>query len=371
MDLPTINNNLPSQPSIIIDMHADTLLRVVDEQYDLATPHQHGHIDLPRMRQGGVTAQFFSIWVHPQPYPGQQAVNRSWQLINALKSQIARHGEQLALVTTADELTAVVASGKIAAAMGIEGGHSLNGQIRLLEEFFCAGVRYMTLTWSNTNQICGSSGDQGRDQGLTPFGREVVQLMNRLGMMVDISHVSDRAFYEVLETTTRPAIASHSNLRRICRHPRNLTDEMLRALAAQGGVCCINFYPVFLDDNYYTLQDVVHTRIMEALARHQDPARIYQEEFGKLAPVTVAKVADHIEQAVEIAGVDHIGIGSDFDGIPATPQGLENVAQMPNLRAELRRRGFQETDLAKIFGLNVLRVFAAAQINNSHNVATT
>lgn len=347
--------------NITIDMHADTLQRVLDENVDLDGVTPGGHIDIPRMKQGGLNAQFFSIWVEPRAYPKEKAVTRSWNLIAALKKQLARFPEALELALSAKEIKRIINSGKIAAAMGIEGGHSLNGKIELLREFFDAGVRYMTLSWSNTNEICGSSGDNGREHGLFPFGYKVVRLMNELGMLVDISHVSDRAFYDVLKFSSKPVICSHSNLRKLCRHPRNLTDEMMRDLGQHGGVCCFNFYPTFLDDSYFHSYSSLAARLAAVAPQGEQAVERERAEWWRQLPkVSFTKVVDHIEAAVEIAGIDHVGIGSDFDGIPSVPVGLEDVSKLPALRDELAKRGFDAQSIAKVMGGNILRVFESA-----------
>lgn len=345
-------------PQLAIDLHADTLQRVLDEGVDLATASPHGHLDIPRMRAGGLNVQFFSLWVHPAAHPGARAVERTWRLIAALKEQIARHPDKLELATSPADIERITAAGRIAAAMGIEGGHAINGRIELVEEFYRAGVRYMTLSWANSNEICGSSGDQGRERGLSNFGREVVKLMNRLGMMVDISHVSDRTFYETLELSACPVIASHSNARALCDHPRNLTDDMLRALARQGGVCCVNFYPVFLDVNYYQNYSGGGYGMDEASAREK-------QKSSALPMVSYHTVVDHIEHIVNVAGIDHIGLGSDYDGIPSVPAGLEDISKLPVIADELARRGFDVQSIAKILGGNVMRVFTATSKTSS------
>lgn len=319
-----------------IDLHADTVQRITDHKVDIGTLSRDGHVDVPRMRQGGLGTQFFSIWVQPQRFRGEKAVDRTWRLIDDLKAQIHRCPD-LELALSAEDIERIDASGQIAAAMGIEGGHSIHGRLDLLEQFFEAGVRYMTLTWSNSNEICGSSGDCGREQGLTPFGREVVKLMNHLGMMVDISHVSDRAFFEVLDLTERSPIASHSNTRRLCSHPRNLTDDMLKALAKRDGVVGINFFPLFLDDRF-------------------------QEYFKGDVKISYKRVVDHIDHAVQVAGIDHVAIGSDYDGIPAVPEGLEDISKLPVLAEELLSRGYKPQDIDKIFHANIMRVFKASQV---------
>lgn len=366
-----INIEKENRRFLAFDLHVDTLQRVLDEKVDLAVHSKTGHLDIPRMHQGGVAVQFFSIWVNPKQFAGEKAVDRSWKLIDALKKQVLDHPDKIKLTLCASDVEKALKDGQIAAGMGIEGGHSINGSLELLEAFFQAGVRYMTLTWSNSNEICGSSGDEGHTEGLTAFGKDVVKLMNKLGMMVDISHVSDKAFYDVLELTSQPLIASHSNLRRICSHPRNLTDHMLRDLAKGGGVCCVNFYPAFLDDDYYKINSNLGARLSEALSqvrkiyahnpykRMQAEEQVCAREFNKLPKVGYKKVVDHIEQAVEIAGVDHVGLGSDYDGIGAVPVGLEDISKLPIIAEELLQRGFDSDSIKKIFFGNVMRVFSA------------
>ncbi|MBL8151336.1 MAG: dipeptidase, partial [Blastocatellia bacterium] len=302
--------------------------RVLDDGVDIGNHTSDGHVDIPKMKAGGLGVQFFSIWVQPKLYPGDKAIDRTWKMINGLKKQVETC-QDLELATSPKEITEIISSGKIVAAMGIEGGHSIRGSIDLLKEYFEVGVRYMTLTWSNSNEICGSSGDSGKYDGLTKFGKEVVKLMNQMGMMVDISHVSDKAFFEVLEVSQKPPIVSHSNTRKLCNHPRNLTDDMLKVLAEHNGVCGINFYPLFLVENY-------HVEKKDA---------------------TYKNVADHIDHAVNIAGIDHVAIGSDYDGIPSVPKGLEDISKLPNLVSELEKRGYKEDDINKLLYQNVMRVF--------------
>lgn len=370
-----LNKQPNNKPFLTCDLHVDTLQRVLDENVDLSIRTTSGHLDIPRMQQGGVAVQFFSIWVNPKQFQKEKAVERAWNLIKALQKQLTLHPDKMQLAICPSDIEHAINTGRIAAGMGIEGGHAINGQIELLEAFFQAGVRYMTLTWSNSNEICGASTDEGRTQGLTEFGNSIVKLMNKLGMMVDISHVSDKAFYDVLDLTEHPVIASHSNLRRICSHPRNLTDDMLRALAKQGGVCCINFYPAFLDDDYYKINSNLGANLSAALShvrklyakddkkRAQAENQVCAIEFGKLPKVNYKKVVDHIEQAVELTDVNCVGLGSDYDGIGAVPTGLEDVSKIQIIAEELSRRGFSDSSIEKIFFANVLRVFSAVSKN--------
>jgi len=355
----------------VIDLHADTLQRVLDEGADLAERSGSGHLDIPRMREGGLDAQFFSVWVNPNIYRGEQQMERAFRLIDALKSQIARHSQHLELATSAEDIERIVAQGRIACLIGIEGGHTLNGKIDNLRRLFDAGARYMTITWSNTNELGDSSGDRSIHNGLSALGKEVVRQMNRLGMMIDVSHVSDKTFYDVLETTTRPVIASHSCARSLASHRRNITDDMLRAMARNGGAVFVNFYSAFLDDQFNRNQAVAFQQIQPEMAKLErefrgDPVRKYIERdklraaaLERLPQVPFQRIVDHIEHIIKVAGVDHVGLGSDFDGVPSLPSGMKSAAELPNITKEMRRRGYSDADIMKVLGGNLLRIFAA------------
>jgi membrane dipeptidase len=308
------------------------------------------HTDLARLRAGGVDAQWLSIWVHPSHLPrgpgeAGRATARAMAMIDAVDEQLRRHAGALALARTASEVRAAAASGRIAVLLGLEGGHAIESSLDTLRAFHARGVRYMTLTWSNGNDWADSSGDEARHGGLTGFGREVVREMNRLGMLVDVSHVSDDTFGDVLETTRAPVIASHSSARALADHPRNLSDEMLRAVAANGGVVMVNFGDLFVDPH--------KTRSWELAAR-------WIAGLGR--PLTpLALLADHVEHVARVAGVDHVGLGSDFDGVPWLPAGMEDVSCFPNLTLELLRRGWSDEDLRKLLGENALRVMERAE----------
>ncbi|MBI4469298.1 MAG: membrane dipeptidase, partial [Acidobacteria bacterium] len=255
--------------------------------------------------------------------------------------------------------------------MGIEGGHAIEDSLHALRMFYRLGVRYMTLTHSNTNNWADSSGDEPRHGGLTDFGREVVREMNRLGMLVDISHVSDETFFDVMKISQAPVIASHSSVRTLANHPRNLTDEMLRAMAANGGVVMVNFYSGFIDQAVINAQkareSALKPQLDELSARYRDDASKLREarerllESRPLPRATLPRLVDHIEHVVKVAGVDHVGLGSDFDGVPTTPDGLEDVSKLPDLTYELVRRGYSDADIRKILGENFLRVLARAE----------
>jgi membrane dipeptidase len=357
--------------AVVIDMHADTVQRVLDEGADLLAGAPGWHADLPMMRAGGLDAQFFSIWPDPFEFWGEAAYTRAHALIGALDGQLEKHSEHLARALTADDIRRIVGTGKIAALMGIEGGHAINDSLDALREFHARGVRYMTLTHSRSTTWAGSSGDaEGREQGLSDFGREVVREMNRLGLIVDISHVSDPTFWDVMEVAARPVIASHSAARSLSNHHRNLTDDMIRAVAETGGVVCVVFYPIFLDEGYARAAREVFAGLkprfeeieagMEKTSAGYAKDRLSAEALCEgVAPLPLARLADHIDHIARLVGPAHVGLGSDFDGINCTPQGLENVAALPALTHELARRGYGAEELEKILGGNILRVMEA------------
>lgn len=357
--------------AIVIDMHADTILRVLDEGADLAQGAPGWHLDLNLMRAGGVDAQFFSIWADPYEYWGLDAADRAFALIGALDQQLAKHPDQMERALTSADIRRISQMGKVAALMGVEGGHAINDDLDVLREFHRRGVRYLTLTHSRTTNWAGSSGDEiGQETGLSEFGREVVREMNRLGMLVDISHVSDKTFWEVLTVAEKPVIASHSGARALSKHHRNMTDEMIRAVAASGGVVCVVFYPIFLDETYAAQAREVFAEIApqfeEIDASMDRVAAGYAKDRLSIAalqryvpPMSFLRLADHIEYIARLVGAEHVGLGSDYDGINCVPEGLETGAMMPNLTAELARRGFTAQELRQILGENILRVMDA------------
>ncbi len=357
--------------AIVIDMHADTILRVLDEGADLAIGAAGWHLDLNLMRAGGVDAQFFSIWADPYEYWGAAARDRAIALIGALDQQLEQHPTLMERALTADDIRRISASGKVAALMGVEGGHAINDDLDVLREFHRRGVRYLTLTHSRTTNWAGSSGDDdGQMTGLSKFGADVVREMNRLGMLVDISHVSDQTFWDVLRVAHKPVIASHSGARAVSNHHRNLTDAMLRAVAATGGVVCVVFYPIFLDENYATAaREVLYSLVEECAAIDQSlppiPASYAKDRLQfaalqqRVPPLSYRRLADHIEYIARLVGAEHVGLGSDYDGINCVPEGLETGATLPLLTAELARRGFTDKELEQILGGNVLRVMQA------------
>lgn len=362
--------------AIVIDTHNDVTQRLLTDKPDLATRLPDGQTDLPRMREGGLDAEFLSVFVPAKLFPGEQAYQRSLAEFDAIDALVASQHGSVALVTTARQVRAAAASGTTAFLIGVEGGHSLGDApdeelLARLQRFYDRGARYMTLTWSNSNRIGGSSGDDGKTRGLSPFGKRVVARMNELGMMVDISHVSDATFFDAVRASKLPVLASHSSARALFDHPRNMTDEMLLAVAANGGAVCVNFGPEFLDANYRTAfeaaQKTMGPRIGALLAEHaSDPGaaqtamwKEFRSMAASLPPVPASLVIDHIEHIAHVAGVDHVCIGSDFDGIPVAPGGLDDVSKLPFITRELLRRGFDAPAIRKILGENVLRVLEA------------
>jgi membrane dipeptidase len=353
--------------AIIIDTHADTPQMMLDEGYDLAQPDSPFMISVPKMRQGHLSAEFFSIWVDVG-WPKQDLIHRALDLIDVVYEQVGRHSDVLGMATTADEIVRLHLQGKFAILMGVEGGHIIQDDLRALDIYYRLGVRYMTLTHTANTEWADSSGDKPKWNGLTNFGKQVVERMNRLGMMVDISHVSDKTFYDTLAATHAPVIASHSSCRALCDVPRNMTDDMIRALAKNGGVMDINFYSGFLSPDFAAAYKKVAPQIQadESAAEKQyanDRKRLAEESrniwarYASQFPApSYTTIADHIDHAVQVAGIDHVGLGSDFDGIDSAPKGMEDVSKLPDLVRELARRGYSEQDLKKILGGNLLRV---------------
>ena len=358
--------------AIIIDMHADTAQRLVDENADLQNRLPDGHFDAVRAKEGGLDAQFFSIWVEPELFGGggARAMKRADIQIEAVRNLAAKHPETWELATTADDVRRIAAAGKIAALMGLEGGYAIDEKIENVERYYKLGVRYMSGAWSVSTSWAGSSGDEiGKTRGLTDFGKQVIREMNRLGMMVDVSHLSDKAFWDIVNTSTKPVIATHSGCRAITNVPRNLTDEMIVALAKTGGVVNVIFYPEHIEPGYSEQKKKVDAEIATLVQRaseaergdaaHKKLARDRvrsQEYLKRLPPVSVSRIVDHIDHIVRLVGIDHVGIGSDFDGVQVVPADLSSVADLPNLTKELLRRGYSENDVDKILGGNMLRV---------------
>jgi membrane dipeptidase len=368
--------------AIVIDTHADTPQRFVDENFDLSDPLGSGNFNLESAKKGNLGAEFFSIWVDPETNKGHFA-RRTLILIDAVRQQVARHPDQTMLVTTPEGIERAHSQHKLAVLMGIEGGHSIEDSLALLRDYYALGVRYMTLTWSNSNGWADSSGDiddatvPHTKEGLTEFGKDVVYEMNRLGMLVDISHVSDKTFYRTLVISRAPVIASHSGARALCDSPRNMTDEMLRAVAnsggpnSKGGVVQVNFYSAFISQAYRDAQKKMEPETKQAVQDLKDkykadgkeapPAEIekLQRQFADRIPrPPLSMLIDHIDHIAKVAGIDHVGLGSDFDGVNGQlPEGIDSPGDLPKITAALMERGYSAEDCRKILGGNLLRVF--------------
>ena len=362
--------------AIVIDTHADTPQRFVDENYDLGDALKGGNWNLESAKKGSLGAEFFSIWVEPSLYKDHFA-RRTLVLIDAVKQQVAKHPDQLMFATSPADIEKAHREHKIAALMGIEGGHSIEDSLALLRQYYALGVRYMTLTWSNSTAWADSSGDYDdpkvphTDSGLTEFGKDVVYEMNRLGMMVDISHVADKTFYRALVISRAPVIASHSGARALCDAPRNMTDDMLRAVAVNGGVVQVNFYSAFVSQAYRDAQKAQKPEVDKAVQAFKDKAKaegkevnyeelskIQREYADRIPRPPLSALIDQFDHIAKVAGVDHVGIGSDFDGVDGQlPEGIDSVGDLPKITAELMKRGYSAEDCRKILGGNLLRVF--------------
>jgi membrane dipeptidase len=359
--------------SIVIDTHDDTTQRLLDPHFDLGARHSDGNIDIPRMRDGGLSAIFFSIWISGKIL-GPEAVKEALDQIDAVRETVRKHPNDLMLAVSADDVRAAHKQGKIAALMGVEGGHMMGNDLAVLRTFAVLGVRYMTLTHMENNEWADSSTATPEHNGLTDFGKDVVREMNRLGIIVDISHVSDKTFYDALAVSKAPIFASHSSCRALCITPRNMTDDMIRDLAKHGGVIQINYHVGFLSREFRDYENAhpdVEKEINEEVKKRcgdneackltsgDQVVRDFMEA-GKLPKVNWTLIIDHIDHAVKIAGVDHVGLGSDFDGA-VMPIGMQDVTHIPQITDALLKKGYSDSDIRKILGENTLRVLSEVQ----------
>ena len=365
--------------AIVIDTHADTPQRFVDEHWNFTDPLNGGMLNYESAKKGNLDAQFFSIWVDPSQYPANQSAHRTLSLIDGTLEQVRKAPDKLQLCVSSDEIVAAHKQGKFAVLMGIEGGHSIENSLDLLRDYHRLGVRYMTLTWSNTNDWADSSGDIDdpkvtHHNGLTPFGKQVVEEMNRLGMMVDISHVSDKTFWDVIAVTHTPIIASHSSARALTQAPRNMTDEMLQAVAKNNGVVMVNFFPAFIDEKWrqaWNASSAERNKAQNALEAEYHAEglpvpfaasdKIDREFAARIGRAPFNSLIDHFDHVIKVAGIDHVGIGTDFDGIPVPPEGIDSAADLPKVTAALMARGYTAEDMKKLLGGNLLRVFHDVQ----------
>jgi len=374
--------------AIVVDTHADTPMRFVDENFDPGTDAGRGHWDLRKVKDGNLGVEFFSIWVEPQTNKGKE-IKRALEMIDSVYRVVKAHPKEMSIASGTKDIYALRRgpNKKLAVLMGVEGGHAIDSDLAVLRNYYRLGVRYMTLTWANSTPWAQSSGDlpktpdpkTGRipDPGLNDFGRTIVREMNRLGMMVDVSHVSDRTFYHAILVSRAPVIASHSSARAITNVPRNMTDDMLVALARNGGVAMVNFNCGFISGDYNARakkfaddhpKEMQQYRELRRKYTNKDPGVTYQDlqaleqQFeSAVARPPFSALMQHIEHMVKVAGVDHVGIGSDFDGVTCLPQGIDSVADLPKISEALVQRGYTSEQIQKILGGNVLRVFAETE----------
>ena len=354
--------------SIVLDTHDDTTQRFFTTNFDIAKRNPDGHVDIPRMIDGGMNGIFFSIWIDGRTM-GPRAVQEALDQIDAAHENVLKNSRDMVLCRTAAEVREAHKQGKIAALIGVEGGHMIGNDIRVLRMFGDLGVRYMTLSHFYNNEWADSSTDKPAHNGLTEFGKDVVREMNRQGIMVDISHVSDKTFYDALEVSKAPLIASHSSCRALCNHVRDMSDDMIKALAAKGGVIQINYEKSFIDQAYKDASEKLSGGVVEKFDQFKKECGDDQDcvdrkvaeqtkqavADGRLPHVSWERIIDHIDHAVKLVGADHVGLGSDFDGADM-PDGMEDCSKLPKITEALMRKGYSDEDIRKILGLNTLRV---------------
>ena len=363
--------------AIVIDTHNDVTTPMTNDDYDLSgTPPMPYRTSIERMKQGGMTAEFFSLYVRPWYVEHGGAARRTLDMIDSVYRAVERHPNDLMLATSAADIRRAKKQKKIAALMGIEGGHAIENSLAALREFHRLGVRYMTLTWNNSNDWADSARDVARGEvkhnGLSEFGKEVVREMNRLGMLVDVSHVSDKTMSDALDVSKAPIIATHSSARALSNVPRNIPDDLLRRIAKNGGVIQVNFYSAFVDAATVGPQSAARDERLKAQQDllnekyKDDPERLAEEgdkleAANPLPSLPISKLIDHIDYIVKVAGIDHVGLGADFDGAMDFPEEAQDVSMLPNITYELLKRGYSEKDIRKILGENFLRVFAECE----------
>src|SRR6266480_941213 len=360
--------------AIVVDTHNDITTPMTNDDYDLGgTPPTPYRTSIARMKQGGQTAEFFSLYIKPWYVAHGGAARRTLDMIDSVYRAVERHPNDLMFATTSSDIRRAKAQNRIACLMGIEGGHAIENSLPTLREFYRLGVRYMTLTWNNTNDWADAGRGEKKHNGLSDFGREVVREMNRLGMLVDVSHVSDKTMSDALDVSKAPIIASHSSARALSNVPRNIPDDLLKRIAKNGGVVQINFYSLFVDQKTVAPQSDARGERLKAQQdalneKYKDDPERLAEEGDKLEaqyplpPLPLSKLIDHIDHIVKVAGIDHVGLGPDFDGANDFPEGARDVSMYPNITYELLKRGYSEQDIDKILGGNFLRVFARAEL---------
>lgn len=345
--------------AVVVDAHCDVTEAAFYESYDLLARHQIGHVDLPRLQEGGIDAELFSIFVHPDSVDLTQFFPTALRQIEFLQGIARKSGGALQMARNADEVRDNADKGVTSMLLGVEGGHMLlpgseEEQLAHLKAFADRGVRYLTLAWSSSSPIGGSTAEDAKT-GLTPFGRRALGEMERLGIAADLSHGSDALFWDVIAAAKRPVLLSHSAARALSGHPRNASDEMLQAIARNGGAACVNFSPTFLDDRF---RRATQALLQKTKGMHNaEKTALYRR--ADLPLVALSTLVDHIEHMLKVAGPDHVCLGSDFDGAPLMPAGLEDASKLPALTAALRARGWPAENIRKLLGENLLRVLAA------------
>jgi len=359
--------------AIVIDTHNDVTTPMTNNYFDLNGPPPVPYrTNIERMKQGGLTAEFFSLYIRPWYVEHGGSARRTLDMIDAVYRAVERNPRDLMIATSVADIRRAKRLGKVACLMGIEGGHAIEDSLPALREFYRLGVRYMTLTWNNTNSWADAGRGEKKYNGLNDFGQEVVREMNRLGMLVDVSHVSDDTMSDVLDISKAPIIASHSSARALSNQPRNISDDLLRRIARNGGVVHVNFYSAFVDTNTVTPQSRERDERLKAQQAaidekyKNDPERRAEEsdkleQGNPLPPLPIAKLIDHFDHIIKVAGIDHVGIGADFDGANDMPEGAKDVSMLPNITYELLKRGYSERDIRKVLGENLLRAMAEAE----------
>ena len=358
--------------AIVVDTHNDILSMMTDDNYELGVSSVGKyHTDIARMKQGGLTAEFFSVYIDRSYARDGGSARRALDMIDYVYRAAERYPNDLMMSFSTADIRRAKKQKKIAALMGIEGGHAIEDSLMALRDFYRLGIRYMTLTHNNTNNWADSCCDTATHNGLSDFGKDVIREMNRIGMLVDVSHVSDKTMSDVFDTSTAPVIASHSSARALGDRTRNIPDDLLRRFAKNGGVVMVNFYPGFIDKNVIAATKERDARLKPQVDQlretFKDNPKQLEEEINKLQatiplPVTPLSVLiDHFDHIAKVAGVDHVGIGSDFDGIPSVPVGVEDISKLPNITYELLKRGYSEKDVKKILGDNFMRAFAEVE----------
>ena len=359
--------------AIVVDTHNDVTTPMTNDDFDLSgEPPAPYKTNIERMKKGGLTAEFFSLYVKPWYVEHGGSARRTLDMIDSVYRAVERHPRDLMIATSVADIRRAKRTGKIAALMGIEGGHAIEDSLPTLRVFYRLGVRYMTLTWNNTNNWADANRPPKKHNGLSDFGKEVVREMNRLGMLVDISHVSDDTMNDVLDVSSAPIIASHSSARALSNVPRNIPDDVLKRIAKNGGVVQVNFYSVFVDEKTVAPQNAERNKRLKSQQdaidqKYKDDPERQAEEGDKLEaanplpPLPISKLIDHIDHIVKVAGIDHVGIGADFDGANDMPEGAQDVSMLPNITYELLKRGYSEADIRKVLGENLLRVMSEAE----------